>query len=42
MKKLTFEGFMKEYNLRNDTINESDIQKVHDYKIFPLRFENLF
>ena len=35
MKVLSFNDFMKKYNLRNDTLNESDLQKVYKYPIYP-------
>ena len=35
MKILTFKDFMKKYNLKNDTLNESELQKVYNYKIYP-------
>ena len=27
--------FMKKYNLKNQTMSESDLQKVYNYKIYP-------
>ena len=33
MKILNFEVFMKKYNLKNDTLNESELQRVYKYKI---------
>ena len=27
--------FMKKYNLKDETMNESDLQKVYNYKIYP-------
>ena len=30
MAILTLKDFMKKYNLKNDTMNESDIQKVYN------------
>ena len=35
MKILTFKDFTKKYNLKNDTMNESQLQKVYDYSIYP-------
>ena len=35
MKILNFKGFMKKYNLRNATMNESEVQRVFDYPIYP-------
>ena len=35
MKVLNFEDFMKKYNLKNDTMNESEIQRVCIYLIYP-------
>ena len=35
MKKLNFKNFMKKYNLKNDTMNESDSQKNSNYPIYP-------
>ena len=35
MKILYFEDFMKKYNLKNDTMNESQLQRVHNYPIYP-------
>ena len=35
MKTLNFKDFMKKYNLKNDTMNESQLQKVYDYPIYP-------
>ena len=34
MKKLTLKDFMKKYNLKNDTMNESHIQKIYKYPIY--------
>ena len=34
MKMLTFKDFMQ-YNLKNVTMNESDLQRVHNYHIHP-------
>ena len=35
MKTLTFEDFVKTYNLKNDTMNESEIQGTYNYHIYP-------
>ena len=35
MKVLNFEHFMKKYSLKNDTMNESELQKVYNYPIYP-------
>ena len=35
MKILSFKDFMKKYNLENDTMNESELQRVYDYPIYP-------
>ena len=35
MKLLSFKDFMKKYNLKIDTMNESQLQKVYNYKIYP-------
>ena len=35
MKVLNFNDFMKKYNLKHDTMNESQIQKVYNYPIYP-------
>ena len=35
MKILTFKDFTKKYNLKNDTMNESQLQKVYNYPIYP-------
>ena len=34
MKILTFKYFMKKYNLKNDTMNESQLQRVYNYPIY--------
>ena len=31
MKVLNFKDFMKKYNLKNDTMNESELQRVLSY-----------
>ena len=35
MKILNFNNFMKKYNLKDDTMNESQLQKVYSYPIYP-------
>ena len=35
MKILTFKNFMKNYNLKNDTMTESELQRVYKYPIYP-------
>ena len=35
MKVLNFKDFMKKYNLKNDTMNESQLQKVYNCPIYP-------
>ena len=35
MKALKFKDFMKIYNLKNDTMDESDLQRVYNYPIYP-------
>ena len=35
MKILNFKDFMKKYFLKNDTMNESQLQRVYDYPIYP-------
>ena len=35
MKVLIFKDFMKKYNLKNDTMNESQLQRVYNYTIYP-------
>ena len=35
MKVLKFNDFMKKYNLKKDTMNESHLQKVYNYPIYP-------
>ena len=32
---LNFKDFMKKYNLKNDTMNESQLQKIYTYPIYP-------
>ena len=35
MKILNFEDFMKKYNLKNDTITESQLQRIYNRPIHP-------
>ena len=35
MKILTFKDFMKKYSLKNDTMNESELQRIYNYPIYP-------
>ena len=35
MKILNFIDFMKKYKLKDDTMNESDLQRVYIYNIYP-------
>ena len=35
MKKLNFKGFMKKCELKDDTMNESQLQKIYNYPIYP-------
>ena len=35
MKVLNFKDFVKEYNLKNDTMKESQLQKIYNYPIYP-------
>ena len=35
MKVLNFEDFMKKYNLKSDTMNESQLQKVNNSPLYP-------
>ena len=34
MKILNFEDFMKKYNLKNDTMEDSEIQRVYKHPIY--------
>ena len=34
MKILNFKDFMKKYNLKNNTMNESQLQRVYNYPIY--------
>ena len=35
MQILNFRDFMKKYNLKNDTMNESELQRAYNYEIYP-------
>ena len=35
MKIINFKDFMKKYKLRNDTMKETDLQKVLNYHLYP-------
>ena len=35
MRILNFKDFMKKCNLKNDTVNESELQRVYNYPIYP-------
>ena len=35
MKILNFKDFMKKYNLKDDAMNESELQKIYNYPIYP-------
>ena len=35
MKVLNFKDFMKKHNLKNDSMNESELQKIYNYNIYP-------
>ena len=35
MTILSFEDFIKKYKLKNDTMNESELQKIYNYPIYP-------
>ena len=35
MNVLNFKDFMKKYNLKNDTMNESQLQRIYNYPIYP-------
>ena len=41
MKVLNFKDFMKKYKLKNDTMNESQLQRIDNYPIYP-RDSNIF
>ena len=35
MKLLNFEVFLRKYNLKNDTMNESELQNIYNHPIYP-------
>ena len=35
MKLLNFKDFMKKYKLKNNTKNQSQLQKIYNYPIYP-------
>ena len=35
MKVLNFKDFMKKYKLKNDIMNESQLQRIYNYPIYP-------
>ena len=35
MKILNFKVFMKKHNLKNITLNESELQRIYNYPIYP-------
>ena len=35
MNLLNFKDFMKKYNLKNDTMNETELQRIYNYPIYP-------
>ena len=35
MKILNFEDFMKKYKLKDNTMNESQLQRIYNYPIYP-------
>ena len=35
MNVLNFKKFMKKHNLKNDTMNESELRRVYNYSIYP-------
>ena len=39
MKILNFKEFMKKYNLKKDTMNEPELQRVYIYPIYPRVFK---
>ena len=38
---LSWEDFVKKYNLKNDTMNETDFQRVYNYPINPRDWKNI-
>ena len=41
MKALNFKDFMKKYKLKNDTMNESQLQRIYNYPIYP-RYSKIY
>ena len=39
MRILNNKNFMKKYNLKNDTMNESELKKNYKFKIYPRDFK---
>ena len=39
MKTLSFKELMKKYKLKNDTMSESELQSVYNFKIYPRDFK---
>ena len=39
MKLLNFKDFMRKYNLKNDTMNESHLQKIYNYFTYPRNYK---
>ena len=39
MKILNFKDFMKKYNLKNDNMNASELQRVYNYPIYPTDYK---
>ena len=37
---LNFIDFMNKYNLKNKTMNESEIQRIYNYPIYPRNSKN--
>ena len=35
VKVLNFKDFLKKYNLKNDTMNESQLQRIYNYPMYP-------
>ena len=35
MKVLNYKDFVKKFNLKNNTMNESEIQKIYNYPLYP-------
>ena len=41
MKILNFKDFMKKYNLKNNFMNESELQKIYNYPLCPKNSKNI-